>query len=121
MLPPALRAHMFRKGEVHNPAGKGGEYGRCLMLCRNASYAAAEEIIRLSQESEDDRVRYMAATWIYERAWGKPKEYDPAKDKEEIRPRFDPSLYTPEQLEQIEKALRIVAATQAQARAENGR
>jgi hypothetical protein len=50
---------------------------------------------------------------LYDRAWGKPKEYDPAADKEEIRPHFDPSLYTPEQLAQIEQALRMVAAVQA--------
>ena len=66
-LPPALRAYMFRKGEVHNPAGKGDEYGRCLRLCREASFSAAEEIIRLSKESDDERVRFMAATWIYVR------------------------------------------------------
>lgn len=44
---------------------------------------------------------------------GKPKDYDPATDKEEIRPRFDPSRYTPEQLTEIERVLRMVAATQA--------
>jgi len=64
VLPPVLRAHMFRKGVVHNPAGKGGEYQRCLMLCRKSSHQAAEEIIRLSKESEDERVRYMAAVWV---------------------------------------------------------
>ena len=76
VLPPALRKHMFKKGEVRNPAGRGGEYQRCLMLCREASFEAAQEIIRLSKESEDDRVRYMAGTWVYQYAWGKPKDYD---------------------------------------------
>jgi hypothetical protein len=77
VLPPALRKHIFKKGEVRNPRGRGGEYQRCLMLCREASFEAAQEIIRLSKESEDDRVRYMAGTWIYQYAWGRPKDYDP--------------------------------------------
>jgi hypothetical protein len=90
---------------VHNPAGKGGEYRRCLMLCREASYEAAEEILRLSKESEDERIRYMAATWIFERAWGKARDFDPAAEKPEP-PKFDPRLYSPEELDVIEAGLR---------------
>jgi hypothetical protein len=29
------------------------------------------------QKSDDERIRFMSATWIYERAWGKPRDYDP--------------------------------------------
>lgn len=107
VLPPALRSHMFRKGDIHNPAGKGGEYQRCLKLCRESSHEAAEEIIRLSKESGDERVRYMAATWVFERAWGKPKEYDAARENDE-RPKFNPRLYTPGELELIERTLRLM-------------
>jgi hypothetical protein len=107
VLPLALRPHMFRKGDIHNPAGKGGEYQRCLKLCRESSHEAAEEIVRLSKESEDERVRYMAATWIFERAWGKPKEYDAAQENDE-RPKFNPRLYTPSELDLIERALRLM-------------
>jgi hypothetical protein len=46
----------------------------------------------------------MAATWIYERAWGKPKDYDPA-DEPKPKRRFDPSKYTLQELEQIQAAL----------------
>jgi hypothetical protein len=42
----------------------------------------------------------------------KPEDYDPATDKKEIRPRFHPNLCTPEQLTEIERVLRMVAATQ---------
>jgi hypothetical protein len=53
---------------------------------------------------------------IYERAWGAPKDYDPKTDEAATRkPKFDPSLYTPEQLVQIEAALRMVAAMQVEA------
>ena len=44
---------------------------------------------------------------------------DRTTGKQEIRPRFDPSLYTPERLTEIERVLRLVAATQAGT--ENGR
>lgn len=113
MLPPALRAHVFRKGEVHNPGGKGGEYRRCLRLCRNASHKAAEEIIRLSNESDDERIRYMAATWICERAWGKPKEYDPKAEEAEASPSFNPRDYSLEELDTIEAALRLMVRPRA--------
>jgi hypothetical protein len=118
VLPPVLRSHMFRKGEVHNPAGRGGEYQRCLKLCRESSYEAAKEIIRLSRESEDERVRYTAANWVYEHAWGKPKDYDPTKDKPQSG--FNPADYTPEELNQIEAALRLIMSRRDQKQAEAG-
>jgi hypothetical protein len=109
VLPPALRNHKFKKGEVHNPAGRGGEYRRCLMLCRRASYDAAKEIIRLSRESDDDRVRYTASSWVYEYAWGKPKDYDPATEpKPERDRRWDPSKYSLEELDVIRTGLRLM-------------
>ena len=73
-----------------------------------------------SDPGEEARSRIVAIGMLYDRAWGKARECDPREDKEEeIRPRFDPSLYTPEQLAQIEATLRMVAA--AQAEAENDR
>jgi len=114
VLPAKLRAHMFRKGEVHNPAGRGGEYRRCLMLCRQTSYRAAEEIIRLSRESEDERIRYMAATWIFAHAWGKPKDYDPTEEEVQKRDEFNPRDYSSEELDFIETALRLIVKRQAE-------
>lgn len=107
-LPEAMRQRMWPKGVSGNPKGHGGEYQRCLMLCREASYDAAKEIIRLSKESEDERVRYMAATWIVERAWGKPQNYDPSKERAPTG--FNPADYSSEQLERIESALRVIMA-----------
>ena len=34
-------------------------------------------------DSADERVALMAADKVYERAWGKAREFDPAKDGEE--------------------------------------
>jgi hypothetical protein len=86
-----------------------GDYQRCMQLCREASYDSAQEIIRLGRESDDERVRYMANTWVYERAWGKPKEFDPKSLEEENAPRFDPSKLSAEQRVKVREALLLVA------------
>jgi hypothetical protein len=58
-------------------------------------------------KSDDDRVRWTASAWVYEHAWGKPKEYDPASEKP-AGPQFDPRAYSPEQLDVIEAALKLL-------------
>ncbi len=82
---------------------------RSIVLCREASYAAALEIIRLSKESEDDRVRYMAGTWVYQYAWGKPKDYDQKAEEFKKESPFNPRDYSPEQLNVIEQLLKILS------------
>jgi hypothetical protein len=57
--------------------------------------------------------------FVLDRAGVRPIDYDPAEDAAARQPRFDPSLYSPEQLVQIEQTLRMIAATQAEA--ENAR
>ena len=49
-------------------------------------------------QSEDERVALMAADKVFERAWGRPKEYDPNAEAPKKAPPFDPSLYTTEEL-----------------------
>ena len=111
-LPEPMRARLWQPGQSGNPSGKGGEYQRCIQLCRDASYESAQEIIRLRDHSDDDRVRFMAATWIYERAWGKAKEYDP-KQQEDTAPKFDPSKLSPEQLAKVKEALLLMVQASA--------
>jgi hypothetical protein len=92
---------------------KSGDYHEMQRVAREFTPRATEILRDIANDpSEDSRNRIVAIGMLYDRAWGKPKEYDPAEDKEEIRPRFDPSLYTPEQLTQIEATLRMVAAAQ---------
>ena len=117
-LPPALAANVWKPGQSGNPTGRGGEYQRCLMLCREASYDAAKEIIRLSKESEDERIVYMCATWIVERAWGKAKEFDPLKERAPIK--FNIADYSPEQLAIIEQAMAFMKAVRDRKLAEGG-
>jgi hypothetical protein len=119
-LPAALAANLWKPGQSGNPGGKGGTYYAMMRLARQFSPEATQILIDIARDpSEESRNKIVAIGMLYDRAWGKPKDYDPATDKEPIRPRFDPSLYTPEQLAQIETTLRMVAA--AQAEAENDR
>src|SRR6516164_10259195 len=101
---PAVAERVWKPGQSGNPQGAIGEWQRCRALCREHSAAAAEEIIRLFRESDDDRVRYMAAQWCYEQAWGKAQEFDPNAEREPLP--FDASRLTSEERELLRKALR---------------
>src|SRR6266478_744587 len=46
-------------------------------IYRECSPAAAKEMCRLALEAEDERVRSVCLGMVLERAWGRPKEYDP--------------------------------------------
>src|SRR5262245_56268220 len=119
-LPPALAANLWRPGQSGNPGGKGGTYYEMMRLARQFTPQATQILIDIASDlGEEARNRIVAIGMLYDRAWGKPKDYDPVADKEEIEPRFDPSLYTPEQLAEIERVLRMVVAVQAEA--ENSR
>ena len=76
------------------------------------------ELMPLSPDT-DRRVVMVAVRDYLDRVLGREKMADPDAS-EPARARFDPSLYTPEQLAQIEATLRMVAG-QAQAEAENDR
>ena len=54
----------------------------------------------------DHRVVTVAASALIEPAFGKPREYDPASDAPQ-RQKFNPRLYTPEQLAQIKAVLEL--------------
>jgi len=73
-LPPALRANLWKKGQSGNPAGTSAAYHQCVRLAREASPEAMETLLQVMRESDDDRVKIVAATGVLDRAWGKPKE-----------------------------------------------
>jgi hypothetical protein len=52
---------------------------------------------------------YSRINMLLDRAWSKPKEYDPKSEEVVEEDDFDPRNYTPEQLKLIEEALRLVA------------
>ena len=78
-------------------------------IYRVCSPAAAKEICRLALEAEDERVRSVCAGMVMDRAWGRPKEYDPNADTVKKQPPFDPSLYTLEELDQMQAVMLMMA------------
>ena len=99
----------FPKGKSGNPGGRTKQFAQCQRLCREASPDAARRLIELIQ-SEDERVALMAADKVFERAWGKPRIFDPAAEETpKKRPVFDPKLYTLEELQQMQAVMLMIA------------
>jgi hypothetical protein len=63
-------------------------------------------------QSEDERVALMAADKVYERAWGKPKDYDPNAESVKKPPPFDPKLYTTDELRRMQEVMTMIAVRQ---------
>jgi hypothetical protein len=53
---------------------------------------------------------------LFDRAWGKPKEYDPRAEPQEAG-RFDPALLTPEQRQAVRQALLLIRGATVDAEA----
>ena len=81
-------------------------------IYRECSPAAAREICRLALEAEDERVRSVCAGMVMDRAWGRPKEYDPNAEAPKKAPPFDPSLYTTEELRRMQEVMLMIARRQ---------
>jgi hypothetical protein len=81
-------------------------------IYRECSPAAAREMCRLALEAEDERVRSVCAGMVMDRAWGKPKEYDPNAEAPKRAPPFDPSLYTTDELRRMQEVMLMIAQRQ---------
>ena len=81
-------------------------------IYRECSPAAAKEMCRLALEAEDERVRSVCLGMVLERAWGKPKDYDPNAEGVKKAPPFDPSLYSTEELRQMQAVMKMIAIRQ---------
>ena len=81
-------------------------------IYRVCSPAAAREICRLALEAEDERVRSVCAGMVMDRAWGRPKEYDPNAETPKKAPPFDPKLYTTDELREMQKVMMMIAQRQ---------
>jgi hypothetical protein len=103
----------YQKGQSGNPGGRTREFAEFQRFCREKSLANAQRIAEIAGTTKDERLAFMAYAWLVERAWGKPKDYDP-KEEGPAKPRFDPRLLSREQLEIVQYALRLmVQATRA--------
>ena len=61
---------------------------------------------------------------VMDRAWGKPREYDPDKEAPKKAPPFDPKLYTTEELRRMQEVMnddRRAAGTDATGGGRGGR
>jgi hypothetical protein len=102
----------YKKRQTGNPGGKTKLFAQVQRICREASPEAARRLIEL-MHSEDERVALMAADKVFERAWGRPKEYDPnAESTKKPPPPFDPSLYTTEELRRMQEVMLMIAERQ---------
>src|SRR5258708_4252165 len=101
----------FPKGKSGNPGGRTKQFAQCQHLCRAASPDAARRLIELIQ-SEDERVALMAADKVFERAWGRPKDYDPNAEAPKQAPPFDPALYSTEELRRMQEVMLMIARRQ---------
>ena len=65
-------------------------------------------------DKADPRIVTVAANALTERAWGKPKEYDPAEKAKAKKLVFNPADFSHEELFQIEAALRLIVERNAE-------
>ncbi len=72
------------------------------MACEASPEAISK--LRALIHSDDERIAYLAATAILDRAFGKPKDYDPAAEKK-ARP-IDLSRLSDEELDAYERLSR---------------
>jgi hypothetical protein len=103
----ALRLTQWKPGQVVNPGGRTDDYIKCQRICREASPDAARKLVELINDP-DPRIALMAADKIVDRAWGRPRDYDPKRDAEHPRPTFDPRAYSTAELLQLEVALKLL-------------
>jgi len=94
-------------------------YAEVQKIYRECSPAAAKEMCRLAVEAEDERVRSVCLGMVLERAWGRPREYDPNAEAPKKRLMFDPSLYTLEELKQMRDVWLMIAQRQGRIPQEN--
>ena len=101
------KAFRWPKGVSGNPTGQSLFYHEARRLGRRAAPAVMKELIDLALHAEDERVRSICAVAVLDRAGVRPVDFDPAEELEE-RPSFNPRDYSPEELNLIERALRLM-------------
>src|SRR5438309_6248105 len=90
----------------------GNYWSEILDIYRARSPEAARELVRLSTQAEDERVRSVCCGMVMDRAWGKPRDYDPNAEGPKKPPPFDPKLYTTEELRRMQEVMMMIAVRQ---------
>jgi hypothetical protein len=76
------------------------------------------ELVDLALNAEDERIRFGCLVAALDRAGVKPIDFDPKAADGERPQKFDPSLYTFEELEQLYAAMTLMARKQGLLREE---
>src|ERR1700724_2385715 len=108
------------RGRPDDPERSVKLFAEVQKIYRECSPAAAREMCRLALEAEDERVRSVCAGMVMDRAWGKPKEYDPNAEAPKQAPPFDPSLYSIEELRRMQEVMLMIAERQGMKPPEEG-
>jgi hypothetical protein len=104
-----LKAYRFTKGKSGNPGGLSKFYFEARRLARQASPDMMEVLVDIANNpNEDGRVRAVCAVAVLDRAGVRPVDYDSSEERAE-RPKFDPSLYSFQELEIILQAAQLMA------------
>jgi hypothetical protein len=119
LLPPALAANVWKPGQSGNPGGKGGAYYEMQRLAREFTPEAARYLIAIAADKgEDTRNRIVAMSMLLDRAWGKPKEYDPNSEKPTAA--LDVGRLTADQRQQLRELVRLASATDQVSQRDSG-
>jgi hypothetical protein len=78
--PPFQPGNSFSVGHGRPRRDHKELYAEVLRIAREYSPEAMRRMIALAETSESDHVRMVALATIMERAYGKPKEFDPEKE-----------------------------------------
>ena len=98
----------WQPGQSANPGGRPkqtADYKLCRELAREFSAHNIERMRELAETTEDDRVQYMARTWLDEKAWGKARDYDPSEDRP---PAIDLLRMSPEDRQKLRELVRLL-------------
>ena len=82
-VPENARQYKWKPGQSGNPSGRGGLYHECRRMAAEASPQAMCRLIEL-MDAQDERVAYMAAVAVLDRAGVKPREFDPREEEKAL-------------------------------------
>jgi hypothetical protein len=107
---PAVRARppardplgLWRPGHSGNPGGRPKSYKELIAAARAAAPDAFARVVELMND-EDTRVAHLSAIHVLERAYGKPKDYDPNEEK---APAIDLLRMSPEDRQKLRELLK---------------
>ena len=101
----------WRPGQSGNPGGVGGQLREAQRLARQSTLKAIQTLIALL-DSDDDRVRAVAANSLWDKAGGKVMENNP---EQETGKRIDLSKLTAPELQFLLKLVRSGAMQMTEA------